>query len=201
MGKIKISVLLVVLFICACTSQKMTKLETELDKIISQYDVKYWRADTLQHLDSEDAEILEGLLDDRENSNRNFKTSNNVFVNDTLIEKLDDFCKKFFANVENYNDLVFQRYRDIYSDYPDNPERYIIDTLQITGKYSFHSLLTIKNAPSYEKLKIKKGVVCKLLGWGENSDMYADCHLYKDSMYIQFFFTLELTDAEFEQVK
>lgn len=181
----------------------MTKLETELDKIISQYDVKYWRADTtiLQNVDSIS-------FDDEIVSNG---SAIECFVNDTLNEELKDFAKTFFSNVENFNDLTFHRLSEnqeiIYDeDYAPKFEdcTYISDSLQFSGKYYLDIIMNITNACSLQKLRIKKGKVRKLTNVIKNGDF--DVLVWQttknDKITISVpYLTLELTDAEFEQVK
>ena len=83
------------------------------------------------------------------------------------------------------------------------PEYYTIDTLLYSGKYQIDFGMKIINVP-YKKMKIKKGKVKKLTNAVNNGNFDVWTYLYNYNSKITIVFpslTLELTDAEFEQVK
>lgn len=186
MKRLLIAFAAVVMLAVGCAAPKMTKLEAALDAVISKYDTAYWAAAS-----DSDADSLPVLY----------------YSNDTLNAKLKNFCKDFLINIANFDDIVFSRYHSVYDDYADNPNHYVADTSQFSGKYQIRWDILIKDAP-YEKMKIKRGVVAKLLDPFGKNDFSVECAFSKnEDMYgtkkiVIFFPYLEmrLSDAEFEKL-
>ena len=173
--------------VAGCTSPKLTKLEAELDAVISKYDTAKFEDVPASELGWEVVGVD--------------STATEYFIktDKTLLRDLETFCKGFFVNVNNFDDLVFERFNDVYSEYESDPEAYTAVDSQFK-KYAVTCAMKIKNAP-YERLRVKGGRVHKLINVLDEGDYSVFVELKDGQVAVSLpYLTLELSDAEFEKL-
>lgn len=165
--------------------RQMTKLERELDAVISKYDTATW----INIVDAGWEVIAPDGID-----------SASISRTDTLLNNaLSDFCKTFFADVKNFDDLIFSRHNDMYSDVEDVDWAYELDSTQFI-KYRVRAPFRIDDVP-YEKMSIKGGRVYKLLPLLGDGDYGVAVFLERGQIEVYLpYLVLKLKDAEFEKL-
>ncbi len=174
------------LITAACSSPKMTKLETELDKIISKYDTAFWKE-------------IKNISDYPYAADTIFIKKQRSCFNDTLTNELKNFYPQFFLNETNINDLIFAR---VENDFVCDEDNYYYIELN-SEKYFFISRVieftNLNSTNLFNRFKIKKAKIKIKNKSIEPLRVYKSFGFDKIEILLPLL-EIELTDAEFEKL-